>query len=166
MTKDEVITAVAAGTDLSNGNFRGIDLEDSWLKRARFAKCDFTDANLATSNLTDADFSGAILRGANLYGTHLQRTNLTGADLTGANVEESNIEHANLTDCKGIFDAGQDPRGYRFIGSQGVDGIWMVKAGCRWFTIAAAKQHWGPNGRNNDDALERVALIEASGRTD
>jgi len=73
-------------------------------------------------------FSGADLFGADLYGA-----DLFGADLRGA-----------------------DLRGFRFVGVQHADG-WRVKAGCRWFTVPEAIEHW--TAKDNKDALRRVRLI-------
>jgi antitoxin (DNA-binding transcriptional repressor) of toxin-antitoxin stability system len=55
------------------------------------------------------------------------------------------------------FDAGEDPRGYRFRGCPTRDG-WQVQAGCRWFPLARAREHW----RDNPDALARVERIAAA----
>ena len=53
-----------------------------------------------------------------------------------------------------VYDAGADPRGYRFLGLRLDDGI-TVAAGCRWLWLAEARAHWA----NNPDALARVQRI-------
>ncbi len=53
-----------------------------------------------------------------------------------------------------VYDAGADPRGYRFLGLRLDDGI-TVGAGCRWLGLAEARAHWA----NNPDALTRVQRI-------
>src|SRR5574343_419189 len=88
--------------------------------------------SLSGADLRDANLSGANLRGANLYGADLRDADLYGADL-------------RLT--KGIVDAGQDLRGYRFIGRlPHEDKPLMIAAGCRWFTLDEAKAHWSAKG--------------------
>ncbi len=67
----------------------------------------------------------------------------------GANLSDADLSGANL------IDAGQDARGYRFVGAFR-DGV-RVLAGCRDFSVAEAKDHWAAN----PEALAKVALIEA-----
>jgi hypothetical protein len=113
--------------------------------------------------LSGADLSGAILSVAILSEAHLRRANLSGADLSGAYLSGADLSGAILSGAdlrlaKGVVNAGEDPRGYLFLGvapDQG--GGWMVKAGCRWFTLTKAEAHWKAKG--NQDALHRVALI-------
>ena len=93
------------------------------------------------------DFSDADLRWAYLSGANLSGANLRGANLSGANLSDANLR-----------DGGVDPRGWRFIGQLFAPGDIRVNAGCRYFTIAEARQWWGDKG--NADALARVDLIE------
>lgn len=60
---------------------------------------------------------------------------------------------------KGLVDAGMDKRGYRFLGVWYAD-HWYVSAGCRWYPLPDAKEHW--DQRSNNDALLRVQLIAGS----
>ena len=132
MAPDKLQCILAAHKEwLDSGGARG--------KRAVLTDADLTGADLTGAVLTDADLTGAVLRHA-----VLRHAVLTGAVLTGA---------------VGIIDAGQDPRGYRFVGVRHTDG-WRVAAGCRWFTIAEARAHWGIKNR---DALARVSVIENGG---
>ena len=98
-------------------------------------------ANLAHANLAYADLADA---------------DLAHADLTHANLADAYLADAYLAHAIGIICAGTDPRGYRFVGVAHPDGP-RVAAGCRWLTIAEAREHWA----YNRDALARVALIEA-----
>lgn len=86
---------------------------------------------------------GANLRGANLRGACLRDADLRGANLRGATA----------------IDAGQDIRGYRFVGIPYDDGI-RIAAGCRWFTLAEAREHWAGDDRpSNAECRERVEMI-------
>lgn len=148
-------------TDLSGGDFSETQLKNAHLVNGRFAKCDFSRADLSSTDLALADFTDAVLRETNFRSAVLVDTIFKGADLTGADLEWADIETADFTDCVGIIDAGTDDRNYRFIGVKPLlvkgGGFTMVKAGCRWFTIDEAMQHW--RMRENEDALARVRLI-------
>jgi pentapeptide repeat protein len=114
--------------------------------------------------------TGAILHehlGANLYradltGANLREANLREADLKGANLKGANLTGADLAGAGGYLDLGHDPRGYHFRAILH-DG-WRINAGCRWFTVAEAREHWGAKG--NKDALARVAIVEAHATRD
>ena len=56
--------------------------------------------------------------------------------------------------------AGIDARGYVFEGIV-IRNQWRVVAGCRNFTIADARLHWGPGGQSDrPDCLALVSVIE------
>ena len=82
--------------------------------------------SLENADLREADLMGAGLGGARLEGTHLEGAYLGSARLAGAD----------------LIDAGQDRRGFRFIGCRFDGGVW-VAAGCRWLSISDARAHWG-----------------------
>jgi uncharacterized protein YjbI with pentapeptide repeats len=163
MTKinpSDVVKWVADDVDLARGDFREADLSNINLRCGRFIGADFTNADLGYATLHGADFTDAKLAGSNLYCTDLNSVIVRGADFTGACLQDSNIEATDFTGCTGIIDAGTDPRGYRFVGVKQADGTWQVKAGCRWFTLDEAREHWGD--KSNDDALDRVEVIAAA----
>ena len=126
--KDAVVEAIANGVDL-----RGVDLRG---------------AGLSGADLRGADLSGADLRGAYLSGADLRGAGLSGADLRDADLSGADLRDADL------IDAGQDSRGYRFVGHY-CKAVRII-AGCRNFTINEAKDHWA----NNPEALAKVVLIE------
>lgn len=85
------------GFNLTNRDFRGIDLSEDILMEANFQ-----DADLSGGNLRGADLSGAILIGTNLQNADLSRAkllsaNLTGADLRNAILDNTDLRGANLT---------------------------------------------------------------------
>jgi uncharacterized protein YjbI with pentapeptide repeats len=157
MTIENIEDVVADGVDLTNGDFRKQDLSGLVLSGAKFHACDFRETDLSDSNLAGADLTDALLVDANLSCAALDHANFARANLTGAKLLDASTETADFTDCIGIVDAGTDPRGYRFIGVKQSDGTWMVKAGCRWFTMSRAIEHW--TDRGNYDAMARVRLI-------
>ena len=92
---------------------------------------------------------GVSLAGANLAGANLARANLAGANLGRAYLAGAYLAGATL------IDAGQESRGYRFVGVP-TDGV-RILAGCRWFTVTEAREHWS----GNPEALAKASLIEA-----
>ena len=77
-----------------------------------------------------------------------KRANLVGANLYEANLYKANLERANLVGAnpgknEHLFIIGQDMRGYIFYGWRNLEGVVVVKAGCRELIgIGAARQHW------------------------
>lgn len=157
MTRTQIVAALADGVNLSNGDFSQQDYEGLDFEGGQFAKCDFTNTDLSRVCLIKANFSEAVLRSANLEGADVDRADFTGADLTGAYLGDCNVETAIFKDTIGIRDAGKDSRGYRFIGVLQDSGSWRIKAGCRWYTVSDALEHWDDVG--NQDALARVREI-------
>ena len=161
--RDAVTAAVAAGANLTGAYLRGANLTGAYLTRA-----DLTGAYLAGAYLR-----GANLRGANLRGAYLTRANLTGADLTGANLTGADLRGADLTgaDLTGAYLTRAyltraDLTGAYLAGADGVLAIgpidtWImyavrfpdgprIKAGCRWFTVAEAREWWSKGGEAKD----------------
>ena len=103
-----------------------------------------------------ANLHGADLHGADLHAADLRWANLHGAALHAANLHGANLHGADLRWAKGIVDAGEDTRGYRFVGVR-QEMSYRIFAGCRWFTPEEAEAHWGAKG--NQDALLRCAVI-------
>ncbi len=110
-------------------------------------ECDSLKLCVSAAVVSGADLSGAYLRGADLRGADLRGADLRGADLSGAS----------------LIDAGQDQRGYRFIGWLH-DGTIRIGAGCHDFTLAEATAHWASAHASDPvlhaECLAKVALIE------
>ena len=81
---------------------------------------------------------------ANLREADLSYANLTGADLSYANLSEANLSYANLSRARGIILLPvQDYRGYSWAHAIQTDDGWRIRAGCRFFTLQEAREHWG-----------------------
>jgi uncharacterized protein YjbI with pentapeptide repeats len=167
------ISADLCGTDLRGADLRDADLSDAYL----------SGAYLSGADLHDADLSGALLRGADLHYADLRDADLGGADLSGAFLSDADLSHADLggADLSGADLSGAKLReqwiiqgpvrsdGYAFFLQKLTgDAQPMLKAGCRYLTIAAAREHWQrtrggtPLGDETFaiiDFLERVAAI-------
>jgi len=137
------------------------NLEGAYLVGAYLRGANLGGANLRGANLEGANLRGAYLVGANLGGAYLRGAYLRGANLRGANLGGAYLRGANL------IDSGEDSRGYRFVGHQWLDDVW-VKAGCRYFSLPDAWAHWREAHADEPavraDCLARVALIETVAR--
>ena len=85
-----------------------------------------------------------------------ERADLSGANLSGADL--SGAKHLYLLPA-------QDPRGYSWPHAIQCDGgEWRIRAGCRFFTIPEARDHWGEsyegNRRTGDMYLAAVDWLE------
>ena len=156
--RDAVTAAVAAGADLAGAYLRGAYLRRADLTRADLAGANLRGADLVGANLRGADGAGADLAGAYLRGADLRGADLRGADLTGADLVGANLRGADLR--------GADLRGADLRGADGVLAIgpidtWImyavrfpdgprIKAGCRWFTVAEAREWWTQGGEEKD----------------
>lgn len=157
--------------DLINARLSGVRLREADLSGVMMQGCDFDNADFRYANLIDANLHGCNLKGANLDRAVLTGATMTSVDASGADFRMASMMNVNLRDAllAGIrvdgtdyfINAGMDNRGYYFNGVYHKQGGWMISAGCRWFSVAQAKDHWG--AKYNLDALARVALIEVSG---
>ena len=131
--RDAVTAAVAAGADLARADPRGADLSGAYLSGA-----DFTGADLRGADLRGADLRGADLTGADLSGAYLSGADLRGADLRGADLTRADGVLAIGPIDTWIMYAVRFPDGPR------------IKAGCRWFTVAEAREWWAQGGEEKD----------------
>lgn len=94
------------------------------------------------ANLGRADLIGADLGRANLSGADLSSANLSGADLSGADLSGADLSRADLSG-QWIIQGATRSDGYAFFLQKLKDDAEpMVKAGCRYFTLAEAQHHW------------------------
>ena len=89
---------------------------------------------------------------------------LRDANLSGADLSVANLSRANLIGVSGfLLLPVQDIRGYSFIHAVLHD-KWMVRAGCRFFTIQESREHWGskfyPDRDRGDDYLCAIDWLE------
>lgn len=121
----------------------------------------FTAEIESDANAHDSVKRGLAVLWAISNGANLSYANLEGANLEGANLEDANLEGANL------IHGGTRSDGYGFVALMRDGDLWVL-AGCRYFTISEAHQHWRrsragtPLGEETFailDYLERVARI-------
>jgi hypothetical protein len=96
------------------------------------------------ADLRSADLSFANLSFANLSYVNLSYANLRSADLRSANLRFADLSYANLRSAEGfvLLPIG-DPRGFSFVHAVLCGDEWRIRSGCRDFTIAEAREHWG-----------------------
>ena len=129
-------------------------LHRRWRVGDKDGRCaDLTGADLTGAHLWGADFTGADLTGADLTGAHLWGADLTGAELAGAK-----LTGAELTGASGILTAGPCDT-WMIYAVRWNDGP-RIAAGCRWFTVAEARDHWSGATRP-EHAARMIAGIEA-----
>ena len=89
-----------------------------------------------------------------------------GSDLSHSNLRRSDLSHSDLSGSN-LIDAGQDRRGYRFVGVRQEVG-YMIHAGCRWLSVESAKDHWNNTHARDQplktEILEKLKLIAATAK--
>lgn len=139
----------------------------------RLGHRDFKFANLFHADLSGARLSGADLSWSKLFDSDLSEADLSksrlfGADLSHADLSEANLswaklEGANLDDNEYLIDLGIElDRAYRRVIFTGhTNGEPRIMAGCRYFTFAEARAHWGsPDYPYRERGDEYLALID------
>jgi uncharacterized protein YjbI with pentapeptide repeats len=119
------------------------------------------------ANLEGVNLQRANLRRVNLQRADLREADLREADLREADLREADLEGANLQGADPgkndhLMIVGQDMRGYIFYGWRNLDGVIVIKAGCRELVgIAAARTHW-ENRHASDEVLHAdcLALVD------
>ena len=148
MTEEEIATVLADHARWLRGEGG---------KRAYLSRADLSGANLSGAYLSRAYLSGANLSGADLSGADLSGADLAGADLAGANLAGAKIN--NDKTVIGILRRATRSDGYEFFLWHCEDGFY-IKAGCRFFDMAEARQHWTatragtPLGDETQDILD------------
>lgn len=138
-----VEAAVGAKADLRGANLRYTDLRNADLQSANLREADLFGANLIDTNMQYADLRGADLHVAVMIGSDMQYADLRGADLRGVNLRGANLCRANLYGATLLCLPVGDPRGYRPVAIW--RDAWRIVSGCRDFSVAEAREHWGEN---------------------
>ena len=140
----------------TNANLRDAYLGDAYLGGADLGSAVLRGAVLRGADLRGADLRDAVLRDADLRDANLRGADLSGADLSGANLRGAYLRGANLFHC------GSRSDGYEFFAHVMNGDLW-IKAGCRYFSVADAKEHWAKTRAGTqlgDESLQLVANAE------
>lgn len=104
---------------------------------------------------------GLAIKVAVKSGADLSRANLSGADLSGAYLSGANLSGANLG-SQWIIQSTTRSDGYAFFLQKLTnDAEPMVKAGCRYFTLAQAKAHWESTRKGTALFRETEIIVRA-----
>lgn len=162
---------------LEDGSLRGVNLENTDMRRARLPKADLQGAHLAGANLRGADLNAAILLEADLSSADLSQANLRDADLTSAALEAVRLEGATVTEmqlarAESLADAIL-PDGSRYDGRYKLlgdlhharqDGVYpdQVERMADWYGITVEQYQRGQEWAETqlDDLLEAASVIE------
>ena len=141
MTREKILANAKTGK-LIGANLRCADLSGANLRSA-----DLYGADLRSASLSGANLYGANLYGANLYGANLRSANLRCANLRNANLYDADLRSADLRSAdlgdQWIIQGPVRSDGYHFMLTRLTgEKVPMVRAGCRWFSLANAKAHW------------------------
>ena len=117
------------------------------LTEYKAGKRDFSFANLRNTDLRNANLRFADLRNADLSNACLRNTDLRNACLSGADLRGANLEHNKtvIYACLGGYVMFMNER----------EGKLMVKAGCRYFDVTEAREHWAEG--NESEWSEKTA---------
>ena len=118
------------------------------------------------ARLVGANLDRASLVGANLDRASLDRASLVGASLVGASLDGASLVGAKINDktAIGILRRATRLDGYEFFLWHCQEGFY-VKAGCRWFTLNEARQHWTATRAGTplgDESLDILDFFDAA----
>ena len=103
----------------------------------------------ATNAATMRDaVTAAVAAGADLARADPRGADLSGAYLSGADLREADFRGADLTRADGVLTIGPIDTWIMYA-VRFPDGP-RIKAGCRWFTVAEAREWWGEGGEEKD----------------
>ena len=158
--------AIKSGANLGGADLGRANLGGAYLSRANLGGADLSGADLSRANL-----GGANLGGANLGRAYLSRAYLGGADLGGADLSRANLSRADLggADLGGaylgeqwIIQGATRSDGYAFfLQKLKGDSEPMIKAGCRYFTLAQAESHWTATRGKTPLGRETEAIVRS-----
>ena len=156
--------AYLAGANLADANLAGAYLAGAYLAGANLARAYLAGAYLAGANLAGANLADADLADANLARANLARANLARADLAGAYLADANLAGADLAGAnlanQWIVQGAVRSDGYVFmLTNLKYEGV-RLKAGCRNFTMAEARQHWKATRDDKPLGTETFAILD------
>ena len=112
--------------------FEWYEPHQNWLRNKGGQRADLRRAYFRDADLSDADLSDADLR----------RAYFRGADLSDADLSDADLRRAYLSGAVGFHLLTQTEHGY-LVTATWRGGEWRIVAGCRDFSIAEARAHWG-----------------------
>ena len=99
MTPDAGQRGLADGVDLTEATLTGATVSDFFLRSARLARADLTNALIIGTTLVDADLSGARFDGCTLRHSHGHRCIFAGASFRRAALQHMRFERCSFQGC-------------------------------------------------------------------
>lgn len=142
-------SADLSGSDLSHSDMSGMDLNSVKLSGTNLAFSDLSNTTLDLSKMCRAQCNGANFSGARMYGVDMSHGDFC-ANFYGAIMEDCYLDGADFTGARGLVSLGA-PYDWQVILVFQPSGEHMIGAGCRWFTIWKARDHW--EGRRDRERM-------------
>ncbi|CAB4155564.1 COG1357 Pentapeptide repeats containing protein [uncultured Caudovirales phage] len=150
------------GADMRYANMRYADMQGADMQRADMRYADMQRADMRGANMRYADMQGANMRYANMQGADMQGANMQGADMEGADMEGAKIDGDKT--AIGILRRATRSDGYEFFLWHCQEGF-FIKAGCHFFTMTEARQHWTATRAGTplgDESLDILNFFDAA----
>lgn len=182
--------AALRGAELKDANLEGANLREADLTGATLRKADLREADLMGAKLERADLRQVFLFEASLRGAEANQADFRGATLIDADLRDVDFSDADLRGVRlgtinpivhglsGSVLGGADLSGARGIlrlpvgHPEGYDPVavwreedWWIGAGCWFFPLADAREHWGADYEGErwlgDRYLKALDILEA-----
>ena len=147
-----------------------------WLRGEGGNRANLDGANLVGVRLVGARLDGARLDGANLDRARLDGASLVGVRLVGARLDGARLDGARLVGVRlvgakingkiaiSILRRATRKDSYEFFLWHCQEG-YFIKAGCHFFTMADARQHWTATRAGTplgDESLDILDFFDAA----
>lgn len=146
------------GADLTNADMRKVLASDTRFDDAIMPGADLTGAFIEWSDFRRVDVRWAKLRNVNADGTDFSGAQMDGSDFSYATLSKAVLSDTRLIDVVGIYDAGLNRRGDRFVGVDHGDHA-MIAVANHW--CESGQMLWLMDEVGDRDGLRRVRKIEA-----
>lgn len=156
-TLAEVVhTAMESGVKRFNkADLTGADLSSMIFKDITFTGAKFDRVKLRQTEFRDCWLEDAVFRACEMHrtlfiGSNMKSINVANSHFGAALFEECNLEGSNL------ILLGMSQRGHSFVMTY-ENGIAIIRAGCREFTLDEARDHWPENQNKEEGAKVTLA---------
>lgn len=157
----DIIKAAHSANEIPNlcrANLSGVDLNRANLGTADLRWANMRVADLRLANLSNTNLHSADLRGACLYRASLYNANCFQTDFRGGDLRSTDLSWTNLRRAIGCHVLTHTQHGYTIIAIWH-DTEWRIQGGCRDFSIAEARAHWGSEDYPYPPDGERICLM-------
>lgn len=147
--------------DMTGVNLEASDLSNIDIHRVRFCGANLRYADFSESSIEWCNFNEADLRFADFSWAKTIDLTFHSALMIGSIFRGGYDISGSVKDAVGIFYAGMSSDSYRFFGVLMEDGEVMVKAGCRWKRLRAARSFWENTRGGTELGKERLGFVDS-----